>query len=1051
MYWFSKDDAPARVCLGAISADADTATNLIKIRDALTIDLEGGEIDFDNLNSIPDIWSAHRIFDMMLFLPPNIRSSDSVLEQYYKAVVRQWRAIMTVLSIGESAYGLRIVSTEYSTAQQPQPGVAVTPAERFMATVLGARPQKPIWEDNNVPFNPKIVRIYSIWTKNGLSPIAISSPTTFYVPAADAWKHLYGLVPWITQTVDQRGKIRYRVNEDMLEELSYAQAMALNDALKENFRLPAKVADADRAPLFSDMLKAFIDDPALTAVLNPYTPEALFEKELAYFAGEVSTCTPDGADPMLGGVDSRCYYIDPAPHLRGREQYYHYYQFFMPITKHCCNLIDNGDLEYSIDVTVERGKIQSAVVTLTKTSDGQRIERTFGQKNKIVEISMVSDISTIMLWPREEFAGWQRYYAFRYDDAPAPAPADAKRTPPRYEIEPALDNPGQTDMASSARGRLHRYYIMNQFPRYWTVKKVEKGTAKVAGYLKTRESSRVPQGPGNGVYQAAIDFGTSSTMLYRMCPGMTQPQPVLMEALWAGAVCNPERYAGDQSIPCFVPPKSAHMNIAMLQSLLGYAGHVQGQADTLQGRWGYFRSLSIEKRSTPNAEAVAVRSNLKWDPQNPTNSEHYLRQILYFIALDAKKRGFNQLQVITTYPAAMLDAQAASYIAQMNNLLVDLTNATGVQTAGTATFTESFAVANMVAAANKYGTSFCSIDIGGGTSDIYLYYRNSEDSSWQGIGSSLKVGARDIFHKQFVRDRKLIESIIPAESSSTIITHLREQFIAQNPAGTGILRFRDVLDEEIEAEDMISIVEGLLDFSVIEDGRLISVADALKDIVTMSTDTHIVNFRLRIAYYIAAICYYAGMLARGRDGMAPAPISRMTIQFAGNGSKVVNWLNGQTPLITTFIKRMFQAGAQQDVPPMAVAFSQIPKHEVALGALLTGGMLNGISEENVILAGERYAQGRESHSELSVMPLVTQDDQFRPEAHELKAFLRAFNSVINEVVPCAYDCYHYEFPENQELGFRNEVARKLRLQARNPAGMKPFFLIGAEVIEENTR
>ncbi|MEN6418770.1 MAG: hypothetical protein ABFC73_07590, partial [Clostridiaceae bacterium] len=266
MYWFTKDDPYARTCLDAISVDKDLAHNLKQIRDALSVDVERGAIDFDNLTSIPDIWAAHRIFDMMIFLPPNIRRADPVLEQYRDAVVRQWRAILTVLLIGRSKYNLDIVETDYSVSRITAQAGGGARADKFMGTIVEARPQSYIWgAESDVPFNHDTIRVYRVRGLGGsLLPIAVSSPTTHAVPTPDAWKHLFGKVPWVNRTMDAHGRAGFTVAKDMFEMLDYTKAVALTTALENEIHLPLNAIDPTKAQIYQALLDDFKKDRLLT-------------------------------------------------------------------------------------------------------------------------------------------------------------------------------------------------------------------------------------------------------------------------------------------------------------------------------------------------------------------------------------------------------------------------------------------------------------------------------------------------------------------------------------------------------------------------------------------------------------------------------------------------------------------------------------------------------------------------------------------------------------------------------------------------------------------
>ena len=1050
MYWFTKDDDYARTCLDAISADADVATNLKQIRDALSIDVEDGTIDFDNLSSIPDIWSTQRIFDMMLYLPPNVRAEDPVLEQYREAVIRQWRAIVTVMLIGESTYNLQFIVQPYSAAKIKQNAADGTLAGRFLSAVIDSRPKNYIWaNEDDVPFSQDTIQVYSIRAGRTLLPIAMSSPTTYFTPAPDAWKHLFKKVPWVKRTIDAKGKVRYAVSEKLMDEFSYREATALEASLRRDLRAPVKIVDFARARIYDNLVNSFSSDPKLLLACDPFRQEALLVSEFSYFSGTITTLTPDDADPLLGGVDPCCYHIENTQYLSNTQPYYYYSQFFMPITGLCRRLLAEGELDYSIQVSAEQGLVNQAIVTLTRRRDGETIQMLYGQENPIRRIERLSDVSSVTLWPRQNIEKWTSYFAFRYDQELETSQQSSGVVYPRYTIEPDVQA-SSSYIVPSVTGRRYYYYSMTTFPEYWVaVKKAGADSAHV-GYLKTRVS-RIIHAPDTGkTYNAAIDFGTTSTMLYG-CVNNDVPKPVSAKALYAGAVCNPDRGEDDQSIGCFVPPSTESWEILMLHSLLAIPVQTTGGIQSaLYGIWAYFRSAATEKRAWPKMDRLEIHSNLKWNVISPYDANNYLTEIMYFLALEARMNDCGALQVYASYPGAMSKSRMKTYIAAVAQILGTVTQATGIHAAPVNQITESFAVATEVAG-DGIGMNFCSIDIGGGTSDIFLYYKRDPKKPWRGIGSSLKIGARTIYHSEFWLNADLLSKILRPHLGESSIRLLLDQFRAQKPSGAGSLAIAELKDAHLSEEQMHSVIEGLLEFAILKDGKYYKVAEMLKNLVLSSNDPDVLNFRLRIAYYLGAVCYYAGMLAREHEGVEPLLISNLTIQFAGNGSKIIDWISDSDEAISYFVKEMFRAGMMQTDKPKAVQFSSIPKHEVARGTLLATGNALHVHEKNIILAGERYSQDDREFSALTSMEDATSSSLIQPEHDELKAFLNAFHASVGKIVPCLLECRQLVFPEDDEPGFTNKVMQAIQKLQTGNQELKPFFLVGAELVDSLSR
>ncbi len=153
-------------------------------------------------------------------------------------------------------------------------------------------------------------------------------------------------------------------------------------------------------------------DSLLTGLLRR---EAMFVPELTYISGSISTHDPDETDPILGGADSCCYRIDDRPRHNNKDEF-GYVQYVMPITAHCRRLLENGELSYAISASSSEAKLTAATITLTRRSDGARLQMVYGESNPIVEINSTAHMSSATLWPRQKIEDWQPYYAFCYDE-----------------------------------------------------------------------------------------------------------------------------------------------------------------------------------------------------------------------------------------------------------------------------------------------------------------------------------------------------------------------------------------------------------------------------------------------------------------------------------------------------------------------------------------------------------------------------------------------------------------------------------------------------------
>ncbi|MEN6419253.1 MAG: hypothetical protein ABFC73_10075, partial [Clostridiaceae bacterium] len=818
-------------------------------------------------------------------------------------------------------------------------------------------------------------------------------------------------------------------------------------ALENEIHLPLNAIDPTKAQIYQALLDDFKKDRLLTR--DYFRREAMFVPELVYFSGEISTQNPDGTDPLLGGVDSCCYSIDEKPRATSKDDY-GYVQYVMPITAHCRRLLASGELSYAISASSSAAVLKSATITLTRKSDGARLQMIYGETNPIVKIENYVDISSATIWPRQKTEDWTPYFAFCYDE-PVEASRVSGEESPHYTVEPDMDAKSLFTVPSAREGESYRYYAMNEFPEYWAVKRTFEKAITTVGYFRARRSA-IGLPDSKNTFHAAVDFGTTSTMLYG---GVNDAEPAAVPAktLYAGAVCNPNRNERDQSISCFVPPKTRLWDIALLHSLLAEAPNTQsGQTrEPLFGTWAFYRAASYDRREQLNMKECVQHSNLKWNVSNPFDTINYLTEVLYFLALEARANGCKTLSLLASYPSAMASSRQKEYIKIVKDIAGEVAGKTGLSVAPVTSITESFAAANEVADANL-SMNFCTIDIGGGTSDIFLYYRRSLNKPWQGIGSSLRIGARGMFHSSFWQNRGLLAQILNEQTSESSSLKDIEQFEKLRPAGGDILLISELATAPIDEEKLQRFIESLIEFQIERDGKHYPVVNMLKQIVQTSGSVQIRNFRLRIAYYIGAICYYAGMLARDREGFEPLQVSDLTIFFAGNGSKVIEWICDDDEAVACFVKEMFRAGVGKEEEPRDVLFSDKPKHEVARGAILSTRKILHIKERNTIIAGERYSQNGVPSTAFTGMEEIVSDTSLDPEQDELKAFLSAFHASAGSLVQSGLGCLRYVFPEGYDpLSFKNKVVQRVEQMQSKKEERKPLFLIGVEIIDELTR
>ena len=91
------------------------------------------------------------------------------------------------------------------------------------------------------------------------------------------------------------------------------------------------------------------------------------------------------------------------------------------------------------------------------------------------------------------------------------------------------------------------------------------------------------------------------------------------------------------------------------------------------------------------------------------------------------------------------------------------------------------------------------------------------------------------------------------------------------------------------------------------------------------------QLKKRIAFFVGASVWLSGLMIRNDENTG----MNVSLLFAGNGSKMIQWLSPEIERIRYFVTYMFQHASHMSIQreQMACRFSAKPKEEVAFGAL----------------------------------------------------------------------------------------------------------------------
>ncbi len=534
------------------------------------------------------------------------------------------------------------------------------------------------------------------------------------------------------------------------------------------------------------------------------------------------------------------------------------------------------------------------------------------------EENAILEVPVLELWPHFKAKEWKEYYAFYYDaefgdetfqinipNAENPDPEGLYR-----DIYTFKDGKGSFQMAK-----------FDTFPEYIIC---QNKARKMLGLMliETPEEIGKP-----GIWKVGIDFGTSFTNIY-VNEGQT-PERLKLENLHLQITASD---TGTRSVlfEYFMPERFIPVNQPLpLASVLTIRGNVD--KNNKKVRPAFDGRIYVPSASTsfkPGEDYI--KTNLKWDtslPETIRYNQIFLRNLGLHISALAAKKGIGEIQWGFSFPSAYSRQDKNRYFKVWEDITKELVLKTGIKHKLPTSIkdeqsfcTESLAFAQYFADyEDKDLVNTTCIDIGGGTSDISIWERNTLVHQ-----CSVQLAGRDIFSQFLEMNPKFIEQRLEVNLSEW-----------KGLKGGDFNAKLDVLlrlDGEKWLKDKKAYIEGEEDFQGLI--RLTAIATA-------------------------GLYYYVGILlkilyAEGKYGREE--ITRVYI--GGNGSRFLHWLaegGDFTPdsEISLLFSRMLSQGSGFEDIEIGTYLSQNPKDEAACGLVLTESKLKIPKKvDNRMIAGE---------------------------------------------------------------------------------------------------
>ena len=1030
------------------------------------------QTDFRRISSVPDVWSQHRLFEMLLLN----KALDPGYVEYEIIAKREWRAMLAIIVLAES-YGVQLQTKtiDFHQDQTQNP---------YISAAYSVRPSRDSWDSMDIYYVEKDGREY---------PIAMTSPTVHIVPTKDAWENLRtvypGRIPWVTNdmayapVVEQGDKVIPFMLPGADAERAYALLPVHALMLKEWLKMyRAQVPDTQNKNILlhyeEALTKAYQlkggtmpDITGFFAAESQRTGLKLFNmrvpNKLQIFLDRVfysrigrpdSQSTITDTHKFAGGISPQSIFSQKM----ASGDYAHFF-VAMPVTETFWQLWQNNldcTPTYSVDCEFVAKSVELSSITVTVTFGDIRFSKTYNESE--IDTNYWRNLCTAGIWPRQKIANWTDYFMICYELND-------------YRIEPLKRRPEYRAKTYDKRDGIDgpiTYYKLTYAPDCCVLLK----SNKPIGYFLIRDRQELANGDDGRVYRAAMDFGTSSTTIYGGLDGAPSKRLTGIN-LWSLPLINTFDAQGIENSRLeryFFPPlptpqerggqkrqleqkavsysdlvadpelAARYPSCVPMQTILADAINENIPRNYLRDSWIYFRGFAAKREVEYWPK---IESNLKWAQADPVN-QHRIRailsQMLVMIALEARSQRCGKIMLTASYPLSFDETTRRAFYTALNEMLRAVCATTGLlivppggAEAGIVNadnfvdaITESEAVFRFTVGQDLTAENYYVVDIGGGSTDIFVSLTN-EKHKRNSYSTSLGFGARKILLEKLTYRNNEILKLLMKNADDGI-----DQVIVS----------RDRYVENIIGSNANSLIEDLFALRVPFDAdnpAAALVANNFGDAFMRycAGDRHdplLLSLKKRIAFYLAASIWLSGMMLRGDKN----PNLSVTLLFAGNGSKMIRWIEPDLERIRFFAYQLFQeaAGIPIQRENFGCLFSTKPKEEVAYGALME--LPDGIADEKSATAKQIYFDRKdEQDSDIKTYHSIHYGRKdIETDQAEFERFLKAYRQCAIASFDWAFDKGEYEPSIISTRGVESSI---LKSQPE-----KGYFLSAVEVISK---
>jgi hypothetical protein len=517
--------------------------------------------------------------------------------------------------------------------------------------------------------------------------------------------------------------------------------------------------------------------------------------------------------------------------------------------------------------------------------------------------------SELAMWPSFAAQNWNYYFYFKRQLAPKSEPArNLDFTPEAVEVS-----------RSSPDNTSHWYYTRDP------VRAFVGSVGGRNGLLLPKYEQLQPEADSD-YWKVAVDFGSTHTRVFYIQMQEpeegSKPKPEaqiepLDFSVYAKplTLCDPDRLKSDFFALSgkLDPPQRAELKTLLMQPVNDSTGKQDWRP-----REGYVYMHWIQG----GFDDKKLKIDIKWDRSgNKNDLRSFLRCLMVMVQAEALRRNAIIVFVARSFPSAFSQPLAAEHNAEWVSLGASMN--LKVESEMNNIISEAIATARYLSSKDAPTMSnTVSLDIGGSTTDIAVWYGNVERRKpILGVQESVKMAA-DIVGRYLHSDptaQTFLEWFVKTVKEQGLFQDLSLSNFTGKRNGYALMFYNTLTYYELAEPDLKSKYNALL-------GLIKARGEARR-------------LLLHLIYLFGGLVYYSGLLAR-KVGLGEKQMPIYYLYFCGKGGTLITWINNY-PL---FVEKMFLAGlygpqSASSAPSsqqakVVVRISGEPKQEVGRGLLV---------------------------------------------------------------------------------------------------------------------